>query len=82
MYTNYEIEKVTPSDPYFPHFHGAFEIPVQVGTRTRRMLAYVPERCRESTAGVIVIGPDGKNADELFLESEWRRIADQEETKE
>lgn len=82
MYTHFEIEKVTPSDPYFPHFHGAFEIPVQVGTRTRRMLAYVPERCRESTAGVIVIGPNGKNADELFAESEWRKIADQEETKE
>ncbi|MBR2188348.1 MAG: hypothetical protein IJ860_02905 [Eubacterium sp.] len=82
MYTNYELEKVDPASPYIPHFHGTFEIPVQVGTRTRRMLAYAPQDVRESTAAVIVIGPDGVNADALFETTEWRRIADQEIHKE
>lgn len=82
MYTNYKKDKVNPGEPYRPEFHGVFEVPVQVGARTRRMLAYTPENYRESTSGVIVIGPDGKNADELFRESPWCALADQEEYKE
>lgn len=82
MYTNHRIEKVDPQNPYAPEFSGTFESPVQVGTRTRRMIAYVPEGTRESTAAVIVLGPDGMTADDLYRESEWVRIADQEECKE
>ena len=46
------------------------------------MIAYVPRDARESTSLVLVLGPNGKTADDLYRESEWCRIADQEENKE
>ena len=84
MYTYKKLEKVNPKNPYAPEFHGTFElsIPISSGTRTRRVIAYVPRDARESTSVVLVLGPNGKTADDLYRESEWCRIADQEENKE
>ena len=84
MYTYKKLEKVDPKNPYAPEFHGTFElsIPISSGTRTRRVIAYVPRDARESTSLVLVLGPNGKTADDLYRESEWCRIADQEENKE
>ena len=44
MYTYKKLEKVDPKNPYAPEFHGTFElsIPISSGTRTRRVIAYVP----------------------------------------
>lgn len=82
MYTSYSPDRIDPMNPYAPQFYGTFEIPVAVGGHTRRMLAYVPEDVRESTAGVLILGADGMSADALYKESAWVRIADEEETKE
>jgi len=82
MYTYNKMEKVDPLNPYAPEFSGSFELTVQVGTRTRRLIAYVPKDTRESTAAVLVLGPNGRTADDLYRDSEWIRIADQEECKE
>ena len=70
MYTFKKLEKVDPKNPYAPEFHGTFElsIPISSGTRTRRVIAYVPRDARESTSLVLVLGPNGKTADDLFQE--------------
>ena len=82
MYQNFERGACDPHAPYRPAFYGTFELPVPVGGKQRRMLAYVPKDVRESTAGIIVLGANGRTADDLLQESGWRDIADQEETKE
>lgn len=82
MYKNHKAEKIDPSDPYRPEFYGTFEIEVQVGGSVRRMLAYAPDDVRESTAAVIVLGPDNMSADEIMEKTSWCKLADQEECKE
>ncbi len=82
MYQNCKLDACDPRHPYRPGFHGVFEIPVAVGGKTRRMLAYVPADIRESTAGLMVLGENGKTADDLLENSGWREIAEQEECKE
>ena len=56
MYQNFERGACDPYAPYRPAFYGTFELPVPVGRKQRRMLAYVPKDVRESTAGIIVLG--------------------------
>ena len=82
MYQNFERGACDPHAPYRPAFYGTFELPVSVGGKQRRMLAYVPKDVRESTAGIFVFGANGRTADDLLCESGWREIADQEECKE
>lgn len=82
MYQNFQRGACDPHAPYLPHFYGTFELPVVVGGKQRRMLAYVPRDVRESTAGVLVLGANGRTADDLLRESGWCDIADQEECKE
>lgn len=82
MYQNFKRGACNPHDPYLPGFHGTFEFIIKVGEKKRRMLAYVPSNIRESTAGVIVLGENGKTADALLQESGWCDIANQEECKE
>lgn len=50
--------------------------------KTRRYLVYIPEGARPSTAGVFILPENGKTAEDLWLDSWWRMIADTEETKE
>ncbi len=85
IYTYSKIDQIDPLHPYRPEYHGTFELEWKVGGengKSRRMLAYVPEDVRDSTAGLMVLGPDGVSADELLEESGWREIADSEECKE
>lgn len=69
-------------DPLRPLYTGTFEGTVTVGAKERRYLVYIPEGTRPSTAGVFVLAENGKTADDLWLESRWRMLADMEETKE
>ena len=73
---------VDPAQPYRPVFVGTLEAFVNVGGKKRRYLAYIPEGARESTAGVLVLGANGRTADDLWRESAWRGLADTEERKE
>lgn len=82
MYTHAKREHIDPKAPYLPMHYGTFEQYVMVGGKKRRFLAYVPDGTRESTAGVLVFGENGKRADDLWADSGWRTVADQEECKE
>ncbi len=81
-YQNYKLDVYDPHNPYRPGFHGVFELKIEVGGKERRMLAYAPKDIRDSTAGVIVLGENGKTADDLLKNSGWCEIADSEECKE
>ncbi len=82
VYPYSQLDACDPMHPYRPGFHGIFELMIPVGGKSRRMLAYVPADVRDSTAGVIVLGENGKTADELLRDSGWCEIADTEERKE
>lgn len=82
MYQNHVLTSCDPKHPYLPAFSGVFELPVEVGEKKRRMLAYVPKDIRESTAGIMILGENGQTADDLLRESDWCEIADTEECKE
>lgn len=82
IYQPIKLDHCDPRNPYRPEYHGTFELEFEVGGRMRRMLAYAPEDIRDSTAGLIVVGPNGVTADELLENSGWREIADSEECKE
>lgn len=81
MYQNRRRE-VDPRKPFQPLFQGTFEHTVEVGGHRRRYLVYIPEGARPSTAGVFVLPENGKTADDLWRDSQWRMIADTDETKE
>ncbi len=81
-YSNYELAAVNPENPYLPAYHGTFQLEVDVAGKKRRMLAYAPKGHRDSTAGVLILGENGKTADELLNESFWKAIADTEPCKE
>ncbi len=81
-YQNFTIDVCDPKDPYLPSHYGTFEINVDVQGKKRRMLAYAPAEIRDSTAAVIILGENGKTADDLLKKSGWCEIADTEECKE
>ncbi len=77
-----ELKTCDPKHPYRPGYHGTFELTIEVGGKKRRMLAYAPADIRDSTAGVLVLGENGKTADDLLKESGWCELADREPCKE
>ncbi len=81
-YESRELPMIDPKNPYLPAFQGTFELEVNVNGKKRRMLAYAPSEYRDSTAGVLVLGENGKTADDLLEESSWRSIAEWEPCKE
>ncbi|WP_317349828.1 PHB depolymerase family esterase [Pusillibacter faecalis] len=81
MYQNCKRE-IDPLDPLRPLYQGTFEETVQVGNQQRRYLVYIPEGARPSTAGVFVLPENGKTADDLWKDSQWRMIADTDQAKE
>ncbi len=81
-YTYTELASCDPKQPYRPAFYGTFELEVTVGEKKRRMIAYVPEDCRDSTAGVLILGENGTTSDQLLKESGWKELADREPCKE
>ncbi len=81
-YTYKELESIDPANPYLPVFTGTFELTVPVGGKNRRLIAYAPEGHRDSTAGILVLGENGRTADQLLKESGWKELADREPYKE
>ena len=71
-----------PAQPHRPIYVGTFEKWVDVGGRKRRFLLYVPEGLRACSAGVMVLGENGRTADDLLRDSAWKMIADTEEYRE
>ena len=71
MYQNFKREKIDPKHPYLPIHYGTFEQFVDVGGRKRRFLLYIPDGVRESCPGVLVLGGNGRTADDLVRESGW-----------
>lgn len=82
MYKNYKRENIDPNNPFLPTYYGTFEIPVKLGEKSRRVIVYIPKDIRESTSGILVLGENGKTADDLLLNSGWCDIADEDEHKE
>lgn len=80
MYYHQE-RAIDPLHPYLPLFQGAYEETVTIGGRKRRYLAYIPEKTRESTAGIMILPENGKTIEQVFEESLWRVIADTEENR-
>lgn len=77
-----KLESCDPKQPYKPAYSGTFELEITVGEKMRRMIAYVPKDCRDSTAGVLILGENGKTAEQLLKESGWCELADSEPCKE
>ncbi len=81
MYQHVKRERIDPRQPYLPQHFGLIEQFVSVGGRKRRFLLYIPDGVRESCPGVLVLGGDGRTADDLARESGWRALADAQPEK-
>lgn len=82
MYQHVKRERIDPRQPYLPQHFGLIEQFVSVGGRKRRFLLYIPDGVRESCPGVLVLGGDGRTADDLARESGWRALADAQPERE
>lgn len=82
MYQSKKRDAADPKAPYLPGYSGVFEQTFLVGGTQRRMLTFIPENIRESTAGVLVLGENGATADVLLENSGWCELAEQEECTE
>lgn len=69
VYQNFKREKIDSKHSYLPIHYGTFGWFVDVGGRKRRFLLYIPDGVRESCPGVLVLGENGKTADDLLNES-------------
>lgn len=81
-YKNIKSERVDPENPFAPVCVGFYENRIVVGGRERRVMIYIPEDIRPSTAGIVLVPPSGMSIDEFLEISNWIEIADTEETKE
>ena len=71
-----------PENPYASLKWGIFDQEIRIGNQKRRMLTYIPDGARPSTSGILVLGPNGKTADELLENSGWCELADQDKSLE
>lgn len=81
-YTAQERTELDPLNPYIPFRSGVYERSIEVGTRCRRMLTYIPADAQPSSAGILLLPPSGVTAEEFLAQSNWLDLADGEETKE
>lgn len=72
------FRKVDPKNPYATLEWGVFEQRVTVGGKDRRFLTYIPDGTKPAASMVMVFGPDHCSADQLFADSGWRELADQD----
>ena len=79
---NYSREEIDPMNPMRPTHYGLFDRTVDVGGRARRFLYYVPDGAMASTAGVMLLPPNGVTAAEFLEHSSWRQLCETEECKE
>lgn len=79
---NQHREDIDPMAPMLPAYYGTFERTVEIGGQTRRFLYYVPDGVTASTSGVMLLPPDGMNAEEFLERSNWKMLCETEECKE
>ncbi len=82
MYQHVKREKIDPEQPYLPQHYGIIEQFVTIGGQKRRFLMYIPDGVRESCPGVLVLGGNGRTADDLARESGWCALADAQPERE
>ena len=83
MLEHHELTALDPNNPYVPFNTGCYSLNLEIpGGGTRRMITYIPEGTQPSTAGVFLLPPSGVSAEEFLEKSNWKDIADGEETKE
>ncbi len=72
---------VNPDDPYLPSCYGIAMTTVQVGSKQRRVLLYMPRKARASTLPVTVLLPDGWTVERGLEETNWARLAEEDESR-
>ena len=83
MLEHHELTALDPNNPYVPFNTGCYSLNLEIpGGGTRRMITYIPEGTQPSAAGVFLLPPSGVSAEEFLEKSNWKDIADGEETKE
>ncbi len=82
MTVNKETLQPDPKNPYIPPYTGTYISEYLVGGKKRRMVTYIPEGTKASTAGVYLFLPDHVKAEEFMETSRWMEIADTEEHRE
>ena len=83
MLEHHELTALDPNNPYVPFNTGCYSLNLEIpGGGTRRMIIYIPEGTQPSTAGAFLLPPSGVSAEEFLEKSNWKDIADGEETKE
>ncbi len=82
MIENKKIMETDPQNPYIPSFVGTYTVTWEIGGKIRKMITYIPEHVRASTAGVYLFPPSGVSAWEFLKNSSWTSIADTEEHRE
>ena len=82
MYQHVKRERIDPEQPYLPLHYGIIEQFVTIGGHKRRFLMYIPDGVRESCPGVLVLGGNGRTADDLLRESGWCALADAQPERE
>ena len=83
MLEHHELTALDPNNPYVPFNTGCYSLNLEIpGGGTRRMIIYIPEGTQPSAAGVFLLPPSGVSAEKFLEKSNWKDIADGEETKE
>ena len=81
-YAKKVLKNVDYEDPFVPFISGFYEFKIPIGGTERRVMWYIPEDARPSTAGILLVPPGKVSIDEFMENSNWIEIADSEETKE
>lgn len=77
----HRFTREAPDNSYLPSCTGTALTTVTVGASKRRALLYMPERARACTVAVTVLPPDGWTCEQALEQGTWRRLADEEETR-
>lgn len=82
MEKNYHRLEPDPMNPMLPTYYGTFRRSVTIGEHTRTFLYYVPDGTMASTSGVMLLPPNGVDAESFLERSGWRALCETEECKE
>ncbi|MFP3152875.1 hypothetical protein LQZ18_00285 [Lachnospiraceae bacterium ZAX-1] len=77
-----KTREVNQKDPYASLQWGILEQTVTVGDIERKFITYIPDGARSATSVVLVLGENGRNAEELFEKSGWKQLADTDNSRE
>ena len=79
---NHERDTVDPKNPLAPSYTGVYEEMIEICGKQRRLITYITEDVRASTAGILILPENGVTAREMFEKSNWTELADTDEHKE